>query len=336
MIKSWLRNILLPVIFAMGVHCNAAGQSGSGPFFIHYSERRSEVPIAIYDGIRIEDFRKLVIAAFEQSGFSLVEVIERKDLATSFKFSYPMGSTKGVARIFLVVRVNENPGRKGFCGSCFLRDPELIGASSVSEATWMAQYELSSRIFPDMDRAFLQIQSSAKKYMNEKFGFNYRLQWKGEKNLFENSFVGARLPDLKALIVQSFRDAGFAFVGDDTEGVLAKSSYLTFQFPVDPESNAGAIYKVWLSSQFDADGSCHPCEVVESYDSHQSLPASGLMGMASRLTLESRFAASRILAYDKMKAATEKYLKPGSTFSVPPKQAPLGSPRPRLLPPVVT
>ena len=58
--------------------------------------------------------------------------------------------------------------------------------------------------------------------------------------------------------------------------------------------------------------------------------------MSSRLTLESRFTAARMQALEKLKSGTEHYLRPETVFTIPPKPAPLGSPRPQIQPPIVT
>ena len=58
--------------------------------------------------------------------------------------------------------------------------------------------------------------------------------------------------------------------------------------------------------------------------------------MSSRLTLESRFTAARMQALEKLKSGTEHYLRPETVFTLPPKPAPLGSPRPQIQPPIVT
>jgi hypothetical protein len=173
--------------------------------------------------------------------------------------------------------------------------------------------------------------------MDARFGFHYQDQWRGERNLYENSFIGVGLPDLKAVTIASYRAAGFTFVGDDDQKDSAMSrSELVFSCPVDPDQAAGVAYKVMLAGQFNEHGACFPCEMREVYDPYQQLPPAGLSGISNRLSLESRFTAARTLAFDQLKGATERYLRPGTEFFVPPKPAPLGSPRPRPIPPVPT
>jgi len=41
-------------------------------------------------------------------------------------------------------------------------------------------------------------------------------------------------------------------------------------------------------------------------------------------------------ALEKLKSGTEHYLRPETVFTIPPKPAPLGSPRPQIQPPIVT
>ena len=160
------------------------------------------------------------------------------------------------------------------------------------------------------------------------------------------------LPDLKTAIIDSYRAAGFTFVNDDQLDAAIGRSELEFSFPLDPDKGAGGVvYKVSLAAQFhdrNASGSgtssksssnssnCYPCEMSEAYDPYQQLPPAGLSGMTNRLSLEPRFAAARTLALERLKAATERYLRPGTLFLTPAKPAALGSPRPTIIPMAVT
>jgi hypothetical protein len=101
------------------------------------------------------------------------------------------------------------------CANCFLRLAELPGLPALQKLPWMAQYEVSSHVFPAIDRAFAKIRADGQSVMDARFGFNYQDQWQGERNLHGNSFVGIDLPGLKAVTIDSYRAAGFTFVGAD-------------------------------------------------------------------------------------------------------------------------
>lgn len=307
-----------------------------GPTAVWRKAAPSAVPVAIYRGIKVDEFRQLVIGAFEASGFSWVSIAKTEDGLLHYRFSYPAPSGTKTEPIALVLRVDENFDKNKRCANCFLRLARLPDASAIESLPWMAQYDLSSQIFPDIDRAFERIRVDGQKYMDASFGFNYKNQWQGERNRYGNSFSGVGLPELKAATVDAYRAAGFVFSGDEQKQPNGSVSELNFTYPFDPNQPAGAIYKVVLASQLDASGNCYPCEMSESFDPHQALPAAGLGGMATRLTLESRFTAARTLAYEKLRSSTERYLRPRSVFTVPPKPAPLGSPRPAPMPMVVT
>lgn len=331
-LKSWI----LTAAFGMALMGSVFGQTGASPFLLHYKAGPSSLPVAIYQGIGVDKFRKLVTGAFEASQFSLVDIEKTKDGVSQYSFSYPAPSGGKAESVTLVLKVDENLDRNKRCANCFLRLAALPEALAIQKLPWMAQYDLSSQILPAIDRAFDKIRIDGQKYMDPRFGFNYKSQWQGERNLFGNSFSGVGLPELKAATVDAYRAAGFVFTRAEQNNPNGGPSELSFVFPLDPDQPAGAVYKVFVYKQLDASGNCHPCEMSESFDPHQTLPAAGLSGMASRLTLESRFTAARTLAYEKLRNATERYLRPRSVFAVPPKPAPLGSPRPPIMPAVVT
>lgn len=307
-----------------------------GPFALHRNFRANALPVAIYKGAKVEDFRKILIASFEKFNFLFVATSELKNNIVLYRFSYPVSSEKGAERLMLSVRVDQYLDSKRHCVNCFLRGPELTDEAAIEKMPWMDQYELSSKFFPDIDNAYSEMRLMGSRYMDVKYEYSYQNVWSGERNIYGNSFVGIGLQDFKALIVQSYERAGFVYSKDSGSIASKGNLLLDFYFPIDPGKKEGVIYGVRFRYQLDVNGSCNPCEVSEAYDPYQQLPASGLLGMASRLTLESRFAAGRTLAIEQMKSATADYLRPRSIFSVPPKPAPIGSPRPQIPPPVVT
>ena len=357
LLKS-LRGFLLSVFCGAILLESAIGQPVNAPLLLHPRLSADTLPVAAYRGIKVEEFRKMVIGAFENSGFALKSIEATTDGRTYYKFSYPVpvgpvdAPGKNIQKVVVQVRVNENLDKHKRCASCFLRLAELPDLPLLQKLPWMTQYQVSSAIFPAIDRAFAQIRTNGKSAMDASFPFTYQNQWQGERNLYENSFVGIDLPDLKAAIINSYRAAGFTFVNDDQLDAAIGHSELEFSFPLEPDKGAGGVvYKVSLAAQFhdrNASGSgtssksssnsnnCYPCEISEAYDPYQQLPPAGLSGMTNRLSLEPRFAAARTLALERLKAATERYLRPGTLFLNPPKPAALGSPRPKILPMAVT
>jgi hypothetical protein len=327
---------LLAFFLGMLLLESASGQSGNAPVLLHPRRTSNGLPVAIYQDTKLENFRKLVIGAFEDSRFSLTSIAKTKDGATQYKFSYPVPVGRNVQSIEVVVRVDENLDKSNRCARCFLRLAELPDLPALQKLPWMTQYEVSGHVFPAIDRAFAKIRADGQSVMDASFGFNYQDQWQGERNLYGNSFVGIDLPGLKAATIDSYRVAGFRFMGDDQKEPATGRSELVFSFPIDPDQPEGVVYKILLVDLLDERGNCYPCEISEAYDPYQQLPPAGLSGMSNRLSLESRFTAARTLAFERLEVSTERYLRPRSMFLVPPKPAPLGSPRPRPVPAVVT
>src|SRR5262245_46752378 len=115
-----INRFLLPIFFSLALLETASGQSGGAPLLLHPISTSNTLPVAIYQNIRVEDFRKLVIGAFEDAGFSLTRIARTKDeAATQYKFSYRVPVGKDVQSIELVVRVNENQDRNKRCANCF-------------------------------------------------------------------------------------------------------------------------------------------------------------------------------------------------------------------------
>jgi hypothetical protein len=82
-----LRSFVLPVFLGMVLLESAAGQSGHAPILLHPRQTANALPVAIYQNIKVEDFRKLVTGAFEDSRFSLITIATTKDETTLYKFS---------------------------------------------------------------------------------------------------------------------------------------------------------------------------------------------------------------------------------------------------------
>ncbi|PLC05434.1 hypothetical protein CY658_11625 [Variovorax sp. RO1] len=265
----------------------------------------------------------MVSKAFQKSDFSFVAVDEQKNRSTVFEFKFNADpKMRFVPRV--LVSADELLDGKRKCNPCFLRLAEIKNAKEVKALPWMVQYDLSARIVPAIDNAYAAIESAGREYVDPAFLFNYKRQWEGEKTLFGNAFVGLSLPSLKEKIVRAYRSAGFLSVESEAPP-RASELTLTFSFPVDPAKEGGVIYKVKIYSQYDEDGRCYPCEVVEHYDSSQKLPPAGLSGVLSRATLEPRFAAALSAAYESMRTDLERYLRPRSVFLEQPKRPPLGS-----------
>lgn len=325
----------------MGCCCLLAGlaafaqQPLQGVLGLSYKIGRPSVPAAAYQKITVTEFRSMVSKAFQKSGFSLVAVDAQKNKSTIFQFrfdAYPKVEPKPM----IFISADELFDERKRCNPCFLRFAEIRNASEFQALPWMTQYELSALLVPAIDNAYATIESSGREHRDPAWGgFNYKRQWAGERNLFGNSFTGIDESSLKEAIVRAYRNAGFIPV-ETKAGPRASGQLLTFSFPVDPAKEGGALYTVRIDSQYDADGRCHPCEITEQYDPYQQLPPAGLSGIVGRATLESRFTAARSAAYEAMRADLERHLRPGSVFSIPPRQAALGSPRPPPTPPVVT
>jgi len=301
---------------------------------LSYRIERPVFPTAAYRNISVAEFRSTVSNAFQKSGFSLSSVDEQKDKSTVFVFKLDVDPKMGLVPIVLVSADELLDGRKK-CNPCFLRSTEVKNGRDFKALPWMTQYDLSALLVPAIDNAYSTMESVGREHADLAFKFNYKRQWEGERNLFGNAFVGISLPSLRERIVRAYRSAGFIPIESEASAEASELA-LTFSFPVDPAKDGGVVYKVGIYSQYDADGNCHPCEVAEHYDPYQQLPPAGLSGVLSRATLESRFTAARNAAYESMRAELERYLRPRSVFSGPPKRAPLGSPRPQPGPAVAT
>lgn len=297
--------------------------------------RSKAFPMAIYRNIKVDDLNRILIDSFLESNFSLLAAKKDADGITAFQFSYPVDSNGKFGSVIFEFKVDGLVVNKK-CADCFLRWGTIPDEKAIGKLPWMTQYDLSSRLYPDIDKAYLSIKNKSWSYLDQKHGFDYKSMWRGERNrsIYDNSYVNVKLPDLKREMVRALADSGFVLLSDSNPAADASDSVLVFSFPIDSDKPDGVAYSIQFASQFDADGRCFPCEPRVRYDPHQTLPAAGLSGMAARLTLASRFESSLNKAYDQIKASTERYIRPRTEFIRPPKPAPLGSPRPPVFIPV--
>ncbi len=328
----------IAIFFIMWLGCLSISSSESVQLPIATIQARSKAfPMAIYSNIKVADLNRMLVDSFLESNFSLLAAKKDDDGITAFQFSYPIykdGKSDSVIFEFKV----DGTVAKGKCMDCFLRWGKIQDEKVIGKLPWMVQYDLSSRLYPDIDKAYLSIKNKSWNYLDQKHGFDYRNMWSGERNrsIYNNSYVNVKLPDLKQELVRALTDSGFVLLRDSNPAPDASDSVLAFSFPIGSDKPDGVVYSIQFASQFDTDGLCFPCESRVWYDPHQTLPPAGLSGMSSRLTLASRFEASLNKAYDQIKASTERYLRPRTQFIRPPKSAPLGSPRPAPPPVVVT
>lgn len=332
MLFKLTKNWVITVVLGGALIGNASGLSAGSPVDLYYRTMPESVAIASYRHIKIDELRKLVIGAFEASDFSFISVSKIKEDEWQYRFSYPVPANGKVDTIFLVLKVDENVDKNKRCVSCFLRRVDLPNLLEIKGLSWMAQYDTGYQVYTRIDRAFEKVRVDGQAYMDASIGFNYKNFWQKEQNLFGNSFTGVSPQDLKTLTIDAYLAAGFVFAGEKQAKLSADGSVFNFIFPLDSDQAVGVAYGVGFYSQMKKDGACHPCEVNEYFDPYQTLPAAGLTGMASRLTLESRFTAARMLAFEKLKSGTERYLRPRTEFVVPAKTVPLGSPRPSFVP----
>lgn len=293
--------------------------------------------MAIYRNITVDDLNRLLKDSFLESGFSLINAKRYEGGITAFQFSYPIDSNGKSGSVIFEFKVDGLVVNKK-CADCFLRWGKIQDEKAIGKLPWMTQYDLSSRLYPAIDKAYLSIKNKSWSYLDQKHGFDYTNMWRGERNqsAYDNSYINISLPDLKRELTRAFTDAGFVLLRDSNPAADASQAVLAFSFPIDSDKPEGAVYSIQLMSQFDATGLCYPCESRVVYDPHQTLPAAGLSGMAARLTLASRFESSLNSAYDQIKASTQRYIRPRTEFVRPPKSAPLDSPRPAPPPAVVT
>lgn len=295
------------------------------------------MPMAIYRDIKIDDLNRILIDSFSESNFSLISKKQDADGAIAFQFSYPIYKNGRSESVIFEFKVDGTVA-KNKCADCFLRWGKIQDEKVIGRLPWMAQYDLSSRLYPDIDKAYSSIKNKSLNYMDRQYGFDYKPVWGGERNraTYDNSYISVPLPDLKRELVRAFTNSGFVLLRDSNPATDASNSVLTFSFPIDSDKPDGVAYAIQLASQFDAEGLCFPCESRVQYDPYQTLPAAGLSAMSGRLTLASRFESGLNAAYDQIKTATERYLRPRTQFVRPPHSAPPGSPRPVRMPIPVT
>jgi hypothetical protein len=335
MFLKFMQKIVYSVLLFVVCSGQSFGQFANGPLDFH-RQFEGAMPVAIYSGIKAQDFKKLIITAFEKSNFTFVSISEDSKLGTLYRFSYSIEFDGKSQTIQIFARSDGDIDSRKRCANCFLRQVQLVDKTIAKNMPWMLQYEFSSRIFPDIDRAYGKIKIDGQKYMDPKHGFDYKNQWQGERNFsqYGNSYASVEFAALKRQVIQAFSNAGFNFTNEKAWG----GSYtdLSFSFPITEDKKDGVIYAVSFFSQLNSDAFCAPCEMTESYNPYQQLPPTGVLGVSDRLTLESRFSAARTRAFELLKSSTARYLRSRTDFVIPPKRAPLGSPRPNIPPPPVT
>lgn len=332
----WKMASRMAVFLILGLGCLSI--SGGQPLAKRMAavETRSPhaMPVAIYRDIRVRDLNQLLIDSFSESNFSLVAAKKDTDGITAFRFSYPMDKNGKSGAVIFEFKVDGTVVNNK-CMNCFLRWGTIQNEGDMAKLPWMAQYDLNSRLYPDIDRAYASIKSKSGNYLDPQHGFDYKTRWSGERNRpgFDNSYVSIKLPDLKRELVRAFTDSGFIMLRDSNPAADASDSVLAFSFPIAGDKPGGVVYSIQFANQFDANGLCYPCETGSLYDPYQTLQPAGLSAMSGRLTLASRFEDGLNSAYEQTRASTERYLRPRTQFIRPPKSAPLGSARPPPPPP---
>lgn len=331
-----LFRIALFLVLGFGSLSMSNAQSDRPPIAIAEA-RSSAFPLAIYRDIKANDLHQILVNSFLESNFSLIEKTKDADGSTTFQFAFPIDNTSQSGRVVFGFKVDGTVVNNK-CMNCFLRWGRVLNEKAIGKLPWMTQYDLSSRLYPAIDQSYASIKSKSQNYLDSKYGFVYKNMWSGERNQWvdSNVYVNVKLPDLKQALVRAFTEAGFVLLRDSQPAANASDAALVFSFPIDSDKPEGVVYAIRLASQFDADGLCFPCEAHASYDPYQTLPPAGLSAMTNRLTLASRLESGLNSAYDRIKASTERYLRPRTQFTPPPKFVPPGSTRPLLLSPVVT
>lgn len=326
----------IAVFLVLGLGCLpfSNGQPAPNPIATVATRSSHAMPVAIYRNIKVQDLSQLLVDSFSESNFSLLAT--RKDAGgiTVFQFSYPISKDGKAGSVIFQFKVDGTVVNNK-CMNCFLRWGEIQNERDIGKLPWMVQYDLSSRLYPDIDQAYSSIKNKSRNHLDLQYGFDYRNMWSGERNRsgYDNSYINVKLPDLKRELVRSFTDSGFILLRDSNPAADAPDSVLAFSFPIDSDKPGGVVYSIQFASQFDANGSCYPCETGALYDPYQTLQPAGLSAMSGRLTLASRFESGLNGAYEKTRASTERYLRPGTQYIRPPKSASLGSARPPPPPP---
>lgn len=326
--------VFLALILGLGCFSISSSQPVAKPVVTISPWVPHAFPVAIYRNIRADHLNQMLVDSFSEFNFSLLAKRKDADDSTVFQFSYPMDKNGKSGTVIFEFKV-DGTVVKNKCMNCFLRRGRILNERDMGKLPWMAQYDLSSRLYPDIDQAYASIKSKSRDYLDPQHGFDYKNMWSGERNRpgYDNSYVKVKLPDLKREVARAFTDSGFILLRDSNPAADAADSVLAFSFPIDADSPNGVVYSIQFASQFDADGFCYPCETVRLYDPYQTLQPAGLSAMSGRLTLASRFESGLNGAYEKTRASTERYLRPGTQYIRPPKSASLGSVRPPPPPP---
>ena len=335
MFLKFMQKTVCAVVLLVAYSAQSFSQDISGPLkFLRYSP--GWMPIASYSGIKAQDFKKLIVTSFGQANFTFISTQEESNTrdyqSTLYKFSYSIEFEGKNQTVLVIAKSNGDIDRLKKCANCFLGDVKFADENLAKNLPWMLQYELSSKIFPDLDLAYERMKINGQKWMDQKSGFNYAKQWRGERNFsaYGNSYAGVEFAALKREVIQAYVNAGFSFSRESPSNKNYTS--LTFSFPITEDKKDGITYDVEFFHPLNSTAICAPCEMTEQYSPYQRLPAMGVMAIADRFTLESRFLAARARALELVKSATTRYLRPRTDFVMPPKPLPLGLPLPPPLP----
>ena len=321
--------VFLALILGLGCFSISSAQQLANPIATRQIGTPNAFPMAIYKSIKVQDLNQILIDSFVESGFTLLGAKKDADSATVFRFSYPVDKNGKYGVVIFGFKV-DGTVVNGRCMNCFLRLGKIQDETDIGKFPWMVQYDLSSRLYPDIDQAYSSIKNKSLNYLDPQRGFDYKNAWDGERNrwAYNNAYVKVKLLDLKREWVRALTDAGFILLRDSNPAADASDSVVAFSFPIDGDKPGGVVYSIQFRSQFDADGLCYPCEASPWYDPYQTLPPAGLSAMPGRLTLASRFEAGLNSAYEQIKVSTERNLRPRTQFVRPPKFVPPGSARP--------
>lgn len=297
--------------------------------------------LSSYKGIGLGTFEKTVLSGLTAEGFVLDSTNRERDkdgqhnILMKFKYPLPIGDTS--APPLIVVKVDGTLDRSGNCVLCFLRGPYIEDHRALMKSSWMERYELRFQVNSRLDKSVSRVQGDLLKFAQNP-AITTETYWTGEENTEKdsNSFIVLSPAELKAKLVTQLSSAGFVFIDESNPWKLENSVFLNFIYPYTTGERMGAKYEIIINSQLDKNGNCYPCEVRESFDPYQNLPAPGLAGVLDRATISTRFYSSLSAAQDQMQSTLSQYLRPKTQFFRLKSSVTLGTPRPRPRPLVVT
>lgn len=297
--------------------------------------------LSSYKGISLSALEKTVISGFAPEGFAVESTRRERDKDGQhnilMKFKYPLPTGDMSAPPLIIVKVDGMLDRSGNCVLCFLRGPYIEDGRTMMRSSWMERYELRFQVNSRLDKSISRVQSDLLKFAQNP-AITTVIYWTGEENTEKdsNSFIGLSPAELKSKLVTQLSSAGFVFIDERNPWKLENSVFLNFIYPYTNGESMGAKYEIIINSQLDKNGNCYPCEVRESFDPYQSLPAPGLAGVLDRTTISARFYSSLSAAQDQMQWTFSQYLRPRTQFFRLKSSVTLGTPRPRPRPLVVT